>query len=40
MERTEINSVDDFGEDLGAEMVRLSLAKVGFGAKMVRGWFW
>ena len=37
-----MDSVDDFGEDLGAEMVRLSLTTigfvVGFGAEMIRGW--
>ena len=42
MERSEIDSVDDFSKDLGAETVRLSSATVGFvvgfGVKMVRGW--
>ena len=42
MERLEMDNVDDFSEDLGAETVRLSSAMVGFvvgfGAKTVRGW--
>ena len=39
----EIDSVDDFGEDLGTETMRLSSATVGFvvgfGAETIHGWF-
>ena len=39
MERSKMDSVDDFSEDLDAKMVRLSSTTVGFGAEMVHGWF-
>ena len=43
MERSKIDSVDDFDEDLGAKIVRLSSATVGFmvgfDVEMVREWF-
>ena len=43
MERSEMENVNDFSEDLDAKMVRLCSATVGFvvgfGAETVRGWF-
>ena len=43
MERLKIDSVDDCNKDLGAKIVRLSSAMVGFvvgfGAETVRWWF-